>query len=50
MDKIIPPQNISTSNKCPSKCSYCWSEFKNYEEYKLHLKDCGTYIYSKTLS
>lgn len=48
MDKIIPIQNSSniTINKCP----YCWCEFKNYDEYKLHLNNCGIYIYSKRLS
>lgn len=49
MDKIIPPQN-SINISSLSKCPYCWCEFKNYEEYKLHLTECGIYIYSKRLS
>lgn len=52
MDKIIPPQNTSSpiTNLIYNKCPYCWCEFKNYEEYKLHLTECGIYIYSKRLS
>lgn len=43
--------NISSINMISiNKCPYCWGEYKNYEEYKIHLKECGTYIYSKRLS
>lgn len=48
--KSTSSQNIPSTNKDIYKCPYCWSEFTKYEEYKIHLKECGTFIYSKHLS